>query len=46
MGFSLTIGNISMVCYTTHILSGATLLCKTISANVIKRYIYAAAMLF
>ena len=46
IGFLLTIGNISMVCYTAHLPSGATLLCKTISANVIKRYISAAAMLF
>ena len=44
-GFTLTIRNIIMACYTAYLASGETLLCKAIKANTIKKYLNAAAEL-
>ena len=44
-GFTLNVRNIIMACYTAYLASGATLLCKTIKADTIKRYLKAAAEL-
>ena len=44
-GFTLNVRNIIMSCYTAYLASGATLLCKTIKVDTIKRYLSAAAEL-
>ena len=44
-GFTLTIRNIIMACYTAYLASGETLLCKAIKANTIRKYLDAAAEL-
>ena len=44
-GFTLTIRNIIMACYTAHLASGHTLLCKTIRSGTITKYLNAAAEL-
>ena len=44
-GFTLNVRNIIMACYTAYLASGATLLCKTIRSDTIKRYLKAAAEL-
>ena len=44
-GFTLNIRNIIMACYTVHLATGHTLMCKTIASGTIKRYLNAAAEL-
>ena len=44
-GFSLTTRNIIMACYTAHLATGETLLCKSIKSSTILRYLSAAAEL-
>ena len=44
-GFSLTTRNIIMACYTAHLATGETLLCKSIKSSTITRYLSAAAEL-
>ena len=44
-GFTLTTRNIIMACYTAHLATGETLLCKSIKTNTIIRYLNAAAEL-
>ena len=44
-GFTLTVRNIIMACYTAYLATGQTLLCKSIKANTIKRYLEAASEL-
>ena len=44
-GFTLTTRNIIMACYTAHLATGETLLCKSIKASTITRYLAAAAEL-
>ena len=44
-GFTLTIRNIIMACYTAYLASGETLLYKAIKANTIRKYLDAAAEL-
>ena len=41
--FTLNIRNIIMACYTVHLATGHTLMCKTIASGTIKRYLNAAA---
>ena len=43
--FTLTVRNIIMACYTAYLATGETLLCRTIKANTIKKYLDAAAEL-
>ena len=42
-GFTLNIRNIIMACYTVHLATGHTLMCKPIASGTIKRYLNAAA---
>ena len=44
-GFTLNFRNIVMTCYTAYLASGATLLCKIIKVDTIKRYLSAAVEL-
>ena len=44
-GFTLTIRNMIMACYTAYLATGETLLCRTIKSNTIKKYLDAAAEL-
>ena len=44
-GFSLSTRNTIMACYTAHLATGHTLLCKSIRSGTISRYLNAAAEL-
>ena len=44
-GFSLSTRNTIMACYTAHLATGHTLLCKSIKSSTISRYLSAAAEL-
>ena len=44
-GFTLNVRNIIMACYTAYLASEATLLCKTIKSDTIKRYLSVASEL-
>ena len=44
-GFSLTTRNMIMACYTAHLATGETLMCKCIKSSTILRYLSAAAEL-
>ena len=44
-GFTLTVRNIIMACYTAHLVSGQNLLCMSIKSGTVSRYLVAASEL-
>ena len=45
-GFTQIVRNIIMACYTAHLVSGQTLLCRAIKTLTIKKYLKAATDLY